>query len=136
MKKNGEWVLRDQVWMRNGVHYPNVARIKSDRVLRCTDVRNYFLPGTFVHYCTNLVYREEFAKGEVLYLASVKEVDGNNSCPIPLGMLEFTPRQRRELLAEGIPPEAFKKLPSRVFPSDLEEPYGLDLEGVYDFWEY
>lgn len=109
MNKN-EWIRKDGGWERDGVFYPGVAPIKADTLLKSPDFRGVFHPGDMVYFCKNLIYKEEIAPEKYLYLASVKRVDGENTAcfPVPLGMLEFSPQQKREI-------QRFNKFPDSAF---------------------
>lgn len=130
-KKVNEWTKKDGVWERNGVFYPRVAVIKKDKLLKKSDIRNFFKPGTMVHYYENLMSKEEIDDSGFIYLASVRSVESSeNACvPIPLGLLEFTPQQKKEIMKiTGFPKSAFEKMPSGIHDEVIfDEPFGVDL---------
>jgi hypothetical protein len=135
MKKD-EWIQKDGGWERNGVFYPRVARIKADKLLKNPEFREHFRPRSFVHYCANFMFKEEIEEGISFYLASVKNVEGDNTrCrSIPLGLLEFTPEQKKEIIKEtGFPKSAFEKIPSGIKDEEVfDAPFGIEIDGVGD----
>ena len=130
-----EWKKKDGGWEHNNVLYPKVAKIRADRLLKSPDFRGIFKPNDMVHYCDNLIYKEELGPDNFIYLASVKNVEGEDTVcrPIPLGLLEFTLEQKKEIMKKTkFPKSAFDKLPSRVNDEEIfDEPYGVELGGKY-----
>lgn len=133
MKEKNDWIKKDGGWYHNQVFYPKVAKIKADRLLKSPEFRGLFHPNTMVYYCDNLIHREEVEPGQYIYLASVRNVEGEDAVcrPIPLGLLEFTPEQKKELKrATGFPSSAFEKLHSGI-QDMIDEPFGVGLGDDY-----
>lgn len=129
-KKVSEWTKKDGGWEHNGVFYPRVAVIKKDKLLKKSDIRQVFKPGTLVHYYENLMSKEEIGDS-IIYLASVRSVESfEEAClPIPIGLLDFSPEQKKEIMKiTGFPKSAFEKMPSGIHDEVIfEEPFGVDL---------
>ncbi len=129
-----EWTQKDGYWEKDGVIFPRVARIKTDKLLKDPELRGFFKPRTFVHYCENFIYKEEISDNEFIYFASVKNVEGDDTAcrPIPLGLLEFTSQQKKEIVkATNCPKSAFEKLPTGIHDEAVfDEPFGVELDGV------
>jgi hypothetical protein len=132
-EKKNAWNRKDGAWEYNGEVYSHVARIKADKLLKNPEFRDYFRPRSFVHYCANLISKEEIGEGNFIYLASVKNVEGDDTrCrPIPLGLLEFTTSQKKEIIkVTGFPKSAFEKIPVIKNEEVFDEPFGVELDGV------
>lgn len=133
-KNNSEWVQEDGGWKRNGVFYPRVAKIRADKLLKNPELRNYFKPNTFVHYCTAFIFKEEVGAEQFIYFASVKRVEGDDTdCRlIPLGLLEFTSEQKKEIIKKTrFPKKAFDKIPVGIKGEEsFDEPFGVSLDGL------
>jgi len=129
-REKNEWSQKNGCWEKNGVIYPRVARIRPDKLLKTQEFRGLFHPNDMVHYCENLIFKEEVGDGVFIYLASVKPVEGDEAkcSPIPLGLLEFTPEQKSAIIKKtGFPKSAFEKLPSRIKDEEVfDEPIGVE----------
>lgn len=87
-----------------------------------------------MHYCPVLISREEIGEDQFIYLASIKNVEGKDTVcrAIPLGLLEFTLQQKKEIIkVNGFPKSAFDKLPSGIQEEKiLDEPFLVEFGDV------
>jgi len=107
MKKK-KFFLKDGCWYdQYGVCFPFIARIKPDYCLSIEEIRQEFPPHSFVYYCLNEITVEKIEDTKI-YFACVRSLEGCKCHKLPLAMLEFTDKQKEEILR-------VKKFPKSVF---------------------
>jgi len=144
MKKKKSSFLKNAegIWERDNVLFPFISKIKGDKCLNSLEFRETFHPNDFVHYCLGQIKKEEITDDEYLYFALVTKVESEdrNVYPIPLCMLDFSDKQKKEIMTvKHYPMKAFEKSNSRIkenFPtgeihSFVEENEILEPEKYY-----
>ncbi|MFZ4632134.1 MAG: hypothetical protein ACOYL8_02925 [Patescibacteria group bacterium] len=99
-------------WERDGEMFPYIAKIKTDKCLKSEEIRRNFHPNQLVKYELDKISKEDFNDDEPMYFASVVKFENKDLqvYPIPLCMLDFSEKQKKEIMkVKHFPRKAFEK---------------------------